>query len=266
MRDKVVVITGASGGIGAALAVRVAHAGGRPVLVARRETELSQVRERCGEGALAVVADVSRRENVQRVMDEALARNGRVDVWVNNAGRGITRPVSQLTDDDVSQMMQVNLLSALYGMQVALAHFKPRRRGHIINVSSLLGRVPSVPTRSAYSAAKHALNALTACLRVELRAEFPEIHVTTVSPGVVATEFGVHALGGGPDSRALPNTQPVEEVAEAIAGVIERPRADVYTRAAYHEMVAGYFSAEDMAEAESRPPFPALRLPEGSAR
>ena len=194
MRDKVIVITGGSSGIGAALAHHVARAGALPVLAARRERELEEVRAACGPGALAVVADVTRRADVQRILDRAVERHGHVDVWVNNAGRGITRPVSQLTDVELEDMMRTNLTSALHGMQVALSHFKPRGRGHIINVSSMLSRVPYVPWRSAYSAAKHALNALTASLRLELKPEFPGIHVSTVLPGVVATEFGLRAL------------------------------------------------------------------------
>src|SRR5207245_2015697 len=110
-----------------------------------------------------------------------------------------------------------------------------------------------------YSAAKHALNALTANLRMELRADFPGIHVSTVSPGVVATEFGIHALGGGPDSRALPIAQPVGEVADVIADLIENPRADVYTRPGFQQQVVDYFAAEDLAAVESRPPFMAVR-------
>jgi NAD(P)-dependent dehydrogenase (short-subunit alcohol dehydrogenase family) len=251
MRDKVVVITGASGGIGAALARQIGAAGGRPVLAARREPELRAVAASAGPEALAVVTDVTRRDQVQRLLDAALARFGGIDAWVNNAGRGITRPVSQLTDQDFDEMMLVNVKSALYGMQAVLPHFKQRGRGHIVNVSSMLGRVPFAPQRSAYSAAKHALNALTASLRIELAEDFPEIHVTTVSPPVVATEFGVHALGGGMDSRTLPNAQPVEEVAKVIADVIDDPRADVYTREGAREMVVRYFAAEDMAEAEA---------------
>ena len=152
-------------------------------------------------------------------------------------------------------MMRVNVKSALYGIQAVLPHFKERRRGHVINVSSMLGRVPYVPMRSAYSAAKHALNALTASLRAELREEFPDIHVSTVSPGVVATEFGVHAMGGGPDSRALPNAQPAEEVADVIVELLRNPRADVYTRPGYRQQVVDYYAAEDMGAAETRPPF-----------
>ena len=250
MSDRVVVVTGASGGIGAALAERVAKDGGKVALAARRETELAAVATRCGAAALAVVTDVTRRGEVERLLDATLSRFGHIDVWVNNAGRGITRPVSELTDDDLDDMMRVNVKSALYGMQTVLPHFKARGRGHLINVSSMLGRLPWVVARAAYSASKHALNSLTANLRMELARDFPDIHVSTVMPGVVATEFGVHALHGGMDSRRFPGAQSAEEVAAVIADVIERPRADVYTRPGAREAVARYYAAEDMAAIE----------------
>ncbi len=255
MREKVIVITGASSGIGAALAELVAGRGARPVLVARRERELRAVAERCGPEALAVVADVTRRAEVERALDEALARFGGVDAWVNNAGRGITRLVSELTDADLDDMILVNVKSALYGMQAVLPHFKERGRGHIVNVSSMLSRVPYAMQRSAYSAAKHALNALTANLRMELAERYPGICVTSVLPGVVTTDFGLNALHGGVDSRTIPGAQTAEQVAEVIGDVIERPRADVYTRTDGQRMVCDYFAADDMGEVERRPPF-----------
>jgi short-subunit dehydrogenase len=259
---KVVVITGASAGIGAALAERLGAQNTRLVLVARREAELKQVAARSGDQVEVVVADVTRRSDVQRARDAAIARFGQIDVWINNAGRGIFRLVSELSDEDLDEMMLVNLKSALYGMQEVLPHFKQRKRGHIINVSSMLGRVPYVPQRSAYSASKHALNALTANLRMELWAEYPEIHVSLVSPGVVATEFGVSARHGGPDSRKFPGAQPPEEVAAVIADVIDQPRADVYTRPNAREMVAKYYAAEDIAALErSFGPPPAAAKP-----
>lgn len=255
MRDTVVVITGASAGIGAALAELLARRGASLVLLARRERELSEVAARCGDNALPVVADVTRRADVERALAAAIERFGHVDAWVNNAGRGISRTVSELTDDDLDDMMLVNVKSALYGMQTALSHFKARGRGHIVNVSSMLGRVPYVAFRSAYNAAKHALNALTANLRMELRAEYPGVHVSLVLPGVVATEFGVHARHGGVDSRAIPGAQPVEEVAAVIADLLERPRAEVYTRPEHRAQVAAYYSADDIGELEARPSF-----------
>jgi NADP-dependent 3-hydroxy acid dehydrogenase YdfG len=249
MKNRVIVITGASSGIGAALAEHVGQQGARVVLVARREAELTAVAKKSGD-ALVAVADVTQRADVERALAQALEKFGHVDVWVNNAGRGISRVVSQITDEDFDEMMTTNVKSALYGMQAVLPHFKARGEGHIINVSSLLGRVPMVPIRSAYNASKHALNALTANLRMELRQEFPSIHVTTVSPGVVATEFGANARHGGPDSRKIPGAQPVEEVAAVIAEVIAKPRADVYTRETYKAQIVSYYAADDMGAAE----------------
>jgi NAD(P)-dependent dehydrogenase (short-subunit alcohol dehydrogenase family) len=251
MRDKVVVITGASAGIGAALARLVGQKEGKPVLLARRERELLAVAAESGLHAMAMVTDVTRRDDIKRAVDAVLGRHGQIDVWVNNAGRGISRPVSELTDQDVDEMLLVNLKSALYGMQAVLPHFRQRSRGHIINISSMLGRVPFAPFRSAYSAAKHALNSLTANLRMELGPEFPGIVVSTVHPGVVATEFGVKALHGGPDSRKIPGAQSAEEVAQVVADVIVRPRPDVYTRPEGQQTVVKYYAAEDMAEVES---------------
>jgi NAD(P)-dependent dehydrogenase (short-subunit alcohol dehydrogenase family) len=255
MQDKVVVITGASSGIGAALGQLAGQKGARVVLVARREKELADVAIRSGTQALPVVADVTRREDVDRALKAALARFGHVDVWVNNAGRGITRVVSELTDEDFDDMMQTNVKSVLYGMQAVLPHFRERGTGHIINVSSMLGRLPLAPFRSAYIAAKHAMNALTASLRIELGAKYPGITVSCVHPGVVATDFGLSALHGGPNSRHLPGAQSAEEVAGVIAETIEHPRADVYTRPGAQQVVVGYYAAEDMAAAERQPPF-----------
>ncbi len=252
MKDKVIVITGSSSGIGAALAQECARRGARLVLAARREAELAKVAQQCGGEVLTVVADVTRRDEVKRLFDAAVMRFGQVDVWVNNAGRGISRPVSALTDQDVDEMMTVNVKSALYGMQAVLPHFQLRNAGQIINVSSGLARVPFAHVRSAYSGAKAFLNQLTASLRMELKQSHPGITVSTVSPGVVATDFGKNAQHGGPDSRQLPNAQPVEEVAQVIAELIESPKADVYTRPELKQTVLAYFGAEEMGAFEGQ--------------
>ena len=251
MQDKVIVITGASAGIGAALGELCGGRGARVALLARRQPELEAVAARAGAEALPIVADVTRRADLERAVAATLARFGRIDVLVNNAGRGISRKVAELDDADFDEMMLVNVKAVLYAIQAVLPHFRARGSGHIVNVSSMLGRLPMAPIRSAYAAAKHALNGLTANLRVELRASDPGIRVSAVHPGVVATEFGVLALHGGVDSRKLPTAQPVAEVAEVIAGVIAEPRADVYTFAGARELVARYFAADDMAAAEA---------------
>ncbi|MFO0725342.1 MAG: SDR family oxidoreductase [Myxococcota bacterium] len=261
MRDRVIVITGASAGIGACLAELVAKKGARPVLAARRASALEAVSARCEGRAISIVTDVRSRAEVDRLAAQTLEQLGAIDVWVNNAGRGISRLVSELTDADLDEMYQMNVKSVVYGMQASLQSMKARGSGHIINISSMLGRVPLAPIRSAYSASKHAMNALSANLRMELAGTHPGIMVSVVHPGVVATDFGNNSLHGGPDSRAFANAQSPEEVAQVIAELIERPRADVYTRPEAQRMVVGYYSAEDLGAAERQPPFVAPARP-----
>lgn len=243
MQEQVVVITGASGGIGAAVAEGAAGRGASVVLVARRAEALQAVAKRCGAQALVVTADVTRRDEVRRIVAETLDRFGRLDVWINNVGQGITRAPTALTDADIDAMMLVNVKSALYGMQAVLPHFQERGTGHIINVSSMLGRIPFAVVRSAYCGAKHFLNALTATFRAEVQARHPGIQFTLVSPGVVRTDFGLNARHGGPDSRSFPESQSAEEVAEVIVDVIDSRRADVYTRSGSRARVVGYYQS-----------------------
>jgi NADP-dependent 3-hydroxy acid dehydrogenase YdfG len=236
-----VVITGASSGIGAALAELLARQGESLLLVARRAEALEAVVAKCQGQAQALIADLTNRTEVRRTVSAALERFGLVDVWVNNVGQGITRPPSQLSDEDVEAMMRVNVMTALYGCQEILPHFIARRRGHVINLSSMLGRIPHAVHRSAYNGAKHFLNALTANFRSEVQASHPDIQFSLVSPGVVRTEFGHNALHGGPDSWQLPDSQSAEEVAAVIADVIETRRPDVYTRTGARDRVVSYF-------------------------
>jgi NADP-dependent 3-hydroxy acid dehydrogenase YdfG len=241
MRDKVVVITGASSGIGAALAELLASRGASVVLVARREDALGEVAARCGAQSLAIVADVTSRDQVRGIVEQAIARFGHIDVWVNNVGKGISKAPSQLTDDDIDEIMRVNIKTVIYGTQEVLPHFKSRNAGPVINISSMLGRMPFPVFRSAYNGAKHFLNALTTNFRTEVQETHPGIQFSLVSPGVVRTEFGKNALHGGPDSRSLPDSQSAEEVAEVIAGVIESRKPDVYTRRGARDRVVKYY-------------------------
>jgi len=240
--QKVIVVTGASSGIGAATAEALARRGHSVALVARRADALRAVAGRCEGRGRSFVADMTVRADVTRVVSAALAAFGRIDVWMNNVGQGITRVPSQLTDDDVDGVMRVNVKSALYGMQEVLPHFKDRGTGHIINISSMLGRIPSAVPRSAYCGAKHFLNALTATFREELQQTHPGIQFSLVSPGVVWTNFGANAMHGGPESRALPDGQDAEEVAEVIAGVVESRAPDVYTRPGSRKRVGDYYA------------------------
>lgn len=251
MNDQVIVITGASQGIGEKLAELCVARGARVVLAARTPDPLAALAARLGDRALAVPTDVAVRADNERLAARALEAFGRIDAWVANAGRGISRLPSQLTEADVDDMVATNFKSVLFGIQAALPHFKQAKRGHVIAVSSMLGKVPFTPIRSAYSASKAAVNSLMASLRLELRTEFPEIHASTVLPGVVATNFGTNALHGGPDSRSFPGAQSADEVAAVIADCIETPRAEVYTRPQMKEMAAKYYSADDIATVEA---------------
>ncbi|MFL5615543.1 MAG: SDR family oxidoreductase [Gemmatimonadaceae bacterium] len=248
--QPVTVITGASSGIGAALARRLGRQGHRLVLAARRTDALRAVAAETGDTTKTVVADVTNRADVERLRDAAIAAFGTVDIWVNNAGRGINAPVLELTDAQLDEMMAVNVKSALYGMQAIVPHFQQRGRGHLINVSSFLSRVPIATYRSAYNAAKAALNALTANVRMDLRREFPDIHVSLVMPGMVTTEFARNALGGTPQvtwasrggGSGGPQIQTPDEVAASIEDLIETPRAELYTQPGQPDTVLRYFS------------------------
>src|SRR6478672_4051387 len=226
---KHIVITGASGGIGATLAEQLSRAGHRVALAARREAELHEVAARIGNGAIVIPTDVTKRSEVERLRDRAIEAFGHVDVWVNNAGRGITRPTLELSDEDFDLMMAVNVKSALYGMQAIAPHFIARGRGQIVNVSSVLSRVPFATFRSAYNAAKAALNALTANARVDLARDHPGIQVTLVMPGLVRTDFQRNAVGGSPPIPAATESQSVDDAAAAILQAIEHPVAEIYT-------------------------------------
>ena len=261
MPNTTSIITGASGGIGEGIAVRLGAAGHRIVLAARRQAELERAAEaasRAGASAVLVVpTDVTRRKDVERLSERAVAEFGGYDVWINNAGRGITRSVLDLSDDDFDEMMAVNVKSALYGMQIAARYFIERGRGQIINVSSFLGRVPLALHRSAYNAAKAALNSLTANVRTELANRSPNIHVTLVMPGMVDTDFARHALNAPPGTGGYsgPHVQTIEQVAEMVLQAIEQPVAEVYTNPASRAMAEKYFENPTVFDAPGSNPW-----------
>jgi len=253
--NKVVVVTGASSGIGAALGKLLASKGAKVVLAARNVEGLNAVAAQCNpDNVLVHRCDVTKREDHEALLQAAITRFGRVTCWVNNAGLGISRNVLDLSDEDVDTILAVNLKSVLYGMQVSVKHFKEHGNGQVINVSSLLGRTPAAPPRSIYSAAKAAVNSLTANARMEVYAAgFPNIHVSLFSPGVVATPFGLNAIDGHIDSFKIPGAQDVDEVAALIDDMVESPgiSVDVYSRPAYKTNVINYLSAEDIRTVEA---------------
>jgi short-subunit dehydrogenase len=257
MSSKVVVITGASAGIGAEFARQLGRAGHQVVLSARGEAALKAVAASIGPNALPVVADVTKRAQVEALRDAALTKFGRVDVWVNNAGQGITRQTAELTDDDVDQIVAVDLKSVLYGVQAILPHFQQRGTGLIVNVSSMLGKVPFAPHRSIYSATKAAVNSLSSNLRMDLARTHPGIKVTTLLPGVVRTEFGANSIGGSPPLPPGTPSQSVEEVAAVMMTLLDNPVPELVTNPAMRDVVLRYFSDVGAFEASlGAPPSP----------
>jgi NADP-dependent 3-hydroxy acid dehydrogenase YdfG len=186
---KVVVITGASSGLGEATARHLAELGATVVLGARRVERIQALaNELTGRGAkaLAIATDVTQRDQVQRLVDTAVQTYGRIDVMVNNAGLMPQSLLERLQVDDWDQMVDVNIKGVLYGIAAALPYMKEQKTGHFINVSSVAGHKVGLGS-SVYAATKFAVRALSEGLRQEVKPY--NIRTTIISPGAVATEL-----------------------------------------------------------------------------
>ena len=189
IEGKVVVITGASSGLGEATARMLSAQGAVVVLGARRVDRIEALAKElsdAGGRALALQTDVTRAADVQRLVDAAVEKFGRIDVLVNNAGLMPSSPLERLKIADWDRMIDVNIKGVLYGIAAALPHMKAQKGGHIVNVSSVAGHKVRAGT-AVYSATKHAVRVLTEGLRQEIKPY--DIRTTIVSPGAVATEL-----------------------------------------------------------------------------
>lgn len=196
MRNRVVVITGASSGFGRGAALKFAAAGAQVVLAARRKRLLKQVAEECrqiGAQALVVETDVSNSSEVEELAQRAIDKFGKVDVWVNNAGVGAVARFDETPLEEHEQVIQTNLMGTIYGSYVALQQFREQGRGVLINVGSFAGKV-AAPYLSSYSASKFGIRGLGMALRQELEeSDERGIHVCTVMPVSMDTPFFGHA-------------------------------------------------------------------------
>lgn len=192
IEGKVVVITGASSGLGAATARRLASEGAKVVLGARRtdrlEALVNEIRDAGGE-AIAVATDVAKRGDVKKLVDTAVENFGRIDVMLNNAGLMPLAPFERLKVDEWDRMIDVNIKGVLYGIAAALPHMQARKSGHIINVSSVYGHVIA-PGAGVYCGTKFAVRAISEGLRQEVKPY--NLRTTIISPGAVATELLDH--------------------------------------------------------------------------
>lgn len=223
---KLVAVVGASSGIGEATALMLADQGATVVLGARRLERLDAISNRitdAGGSAIARATDVTKPDDVQGLVDQAVDRFGRLDVLVNCAGIGLISRFDDGRVDDWDRMIDVNLKGSLYGVAAALPVFRAQKRGHFVTVLSTAG-IKIVPTMGVYAGTKNAIRTAFEALRQE---SGPDLRVTTVSPGAVATEFGTH-IGDEALREDIVAMQeriglPPEAVARAIAYAIAQP-------------------------------------------
>jgi short-subunit dehydrogenase len=227
---KVVIITGASSGIGAATACRLARDGMNLTLAARRQDRLKQVAadvESMGGKVLVVPTDVRSYDDIQRMVQATLDRYGRIDVLFNNVGLGHDDVLVNIKSDDIRDEIHINLTAVIECAQAVLPVMLRQKSGHIINTSSMAGLI-ATPGSSIYSATKFGVNGFSDALRRELRGS--GIHVSAFCPGYTPTEISpdLKAIAEGrPNAPRIPGLMPITYVAEQIARLIYRPRLRV---------------------------------------
>ncbi len=218
IEGKVIVITGASSGLGEAAARHLAAQGAAVALGARRAERIDAIANELnadGGKAIAIPTDVTQYDQVKRLVDSAVQAFGRIDVMINNAGLMPQSPIGRLKIDDWNRMIDVNIKGVLYGIAAALPYMKEQKSGHIINVSSVAGHKVR-PATAVYGATKHAVRALSEGLRQEVKPW--NIRTTIISPGAVDTE--------------LPESVTEPDIAENVRKIYEQAiPADSFARA-----------------------------------
>lgn len=231
LHEQVVVITGASSGIGRESALRLAGRGASLVLAARNEEALAFLQreiEHAGGKAHMVPTDVAEWPQVENLAQAAVDRYGRIDTWVNNAALYLASRVEDMTPDEAERLIQVNVMGQIYGTQAALPHMIRQGQGTIINVGSAVG-VRGFPLLAAYSASKYAIKGFTEALRVELARDHPGIKVVLILPLSINTPLFTHARSRiGVEPHPLPPIYEPGVAADAIVSAAEHPRRDIY--------------------------------------
>ncbi len=232
LRNKVIVITGASSGFGRGAALRLAEEGARLVLAARRKRLLKQLAGECealGARADVVECDVSEHDEVEQLAQEALDAFGRIDVWVNDAGVSTQGRFEEVPVAEHEQVLRTNLLGTLYGSHAAMRQFRKQGHGTLINIASYLGK-GSAPYQSSYVASKHGVRGLDMAIRQELHGD--EIddrsHVCTVMPTSMDTPFFEHAANHlGHPVKPIPPVYDPQQVIETIVRLVSEPQDEV---------------------------------------
>lgn len=228
--EQVIVITGASSGIGLATARAAARKGAKLVLAARNEEALKKICDEihaAGGEAVAVAADVGQREQVQRIADTAKEHFGGFDTWINNAGVSLYGRLEEVSDADHHRLFDTNFWGLVYGSQMAAEHLK-HRGGALINLGSIASDI-GLPLQGMYSASKHAIKGFTDAFRLELEQEGAPVSVTLIKPSSIATPFNRHAKNyTGQEATLPPPMYQPEDVAHAILHAASHPVRDIY--------------------------------------
>ena len=232
LADQVIVITGASSGIGLVTARMAAAKGAKVVAAARNEDALKKLAAELnnkGQTAVYVIADVSKEEDVDRIAEKAIEEFGHFDTWVNNAGVAIYGHGTEVSVPDMKRMFEVNFWGVVYGSRAAAKHFKDTRTpSAIINVGSVFGDKSSV-MQSIYATSKFAVHGWTDSIRMEFEKEQLPISVTLIHPHKTDTPYTEHAHSYIPNQPShLGIVYPPEAVAEAILFAAQKPKRDMY--------------------------------------
>ncbi len=230
IKNKVIMVTGASQGIGRATARLLAERGARVVLAARAEDKIADLEKELP-GSFAVRADMRKPDDIARLVQAAMEKFGRIDILINNAGQGMYGPVEKVNVADYREIMDLNVFGVLLAMQAVIPEMRKQGGGMILNVSSRVSK-NYFPNLGAYASTKYALNALSLTARAELAPD--HIVVSVMHPKMTATDFGKNSSGGHPDIVALYNknqdrameVDTPEQVAAKIADLIGSEEAE----------------------------------------
>jgi len=230
IEDKVVIITGASDGIGLAAARHLSRLGANVVISARSKDKLNALSKQIPK-SFVVVADMRKPEDIRALVQKTMEKYGRIDILINNAGQGMYGPLESIDIEQYRRMMDLNVYGVLIAMQLVIPIMRRQGGGMILNVSSGVTKM-YIPHLSAYSSTKYALNALSLIARQEL--EKDNIIVSLIEPNMTATSFAKNAIGSRPDfaasGRPMPQIDTAEKVADYIAQIIRSEEAEVRVR------------------------------------
>ena len=198
IKNKVIIVTGASDGIGAAIAKKLSHAGAKVVLAARNDEKLAAIAHELP-GSVAVHTDMTQQADIQNLIDRTMEIDGRIDILINNAGQGMYGPAESIDIDKYKHIMNLNVYGPLYAMQLTIPKMREQGGGMILNISSRVSK-NHYPNLSAYASTKYALNAISLTARDELKKD--NIVVSVFHPKMTATGFGKNAVNADPVTAA----------------------------------------------------------------